>query len=980
MSRLWLRVVCLLALALAAAPSLAAAQQGTTEIRGRVADAQGAVLPGVTVTVRNHDTGFTRETTSNEDGSYFISGIVPGPYEVTTALSGFKTSKQTVQLEIGKTATLDLTLEVGSIEETINVSAEAPIVDVTSKEVGGNITARELTDLPSINRNFIGFIGLLPGIVPNISTESFGSDAISANGGDSRANNYMLDGANNNDDVIGQRAGTQARTPIEAIQEFQVLTGQYDAEFGRTTGAVVNAVTKQGTNRFAGVAFGYFQDASLTQESYFQKKNNLEKPDTAQQQWGGTFGGPIVKNKAHFFFSLERVSIDEGIVVNIPARPDFNGTTTEQTRVWNTIIRGDHQINQNHTWGVRWLREASPQFNQVIPNGTSPVTLEASREEQDIDQTVVGSLNSVLGNSRVNTLRAAWTQEDVIFGNPCFNQDQNQAGCQPTLVFLTFTTQQNPTAQSRINNAYQIEDTFSWFIPGKGGDHDLRFGAQYQYSDQLFIDQGNLNGTFTFGTNNPFNPNDPRTFPERFSIRVPNALEFKQHGHTISAFAQDKWKIGRRLTASIGARYDVGLSPLPGAQELAHPLIQRVGLTPSADYPTDSNNIAPRLGFSYDVNGDGRSVIRGGYGMFYEPTRIGTLSNAITAGVFSQSFTVQQPTNAIDPGPSQGRLPTNPFLVNGPTLNRALLDSMFQAGATVKNTGVVTVDNANRRDTYSHEFSIGYERQLARDLSINADYIRVAQRGILINRNLNPGVRRDTTRGGTIDRVSADFVANVNTLVNDGETNYNGLQMQLEKRFSHNWSTRVSYTLSRAEGNISADGTAGSNFQFLDDLNLDDNEGPTDFDRRHNLVVSGSFLVPKTGGLNVSWIARALSGLPFSITDSSTDPDRNGILIDPIAAGSYSGNGPDAITVESDGGRNGARGPNYFQLDLRGGYRIALPDGRKLEAFVDVFNVTNRANFFNPTGDRRLTDFLLLTTLRDGAVPRTAQMGVRFVF
>jgi len=313
-------------------------------------------------------------------------------------------------------------------------------------------------------------------------------------------------------------------------------------------------------------------------------------------------------------------------------------------------------------------------------------------------------------------------------------------------------------------------------------------------------------------------------------------------------------------------------------------------------------------------------------------------------------------------------------------VNRALLDSMFQAGATVKNTGTVVIDNADRRDTYSHELSIGYERQLARDLSINADYIRVMQRGILITRNLNPGVRRDTTRTGTIDRVSPDFTAAVNTLVNDGETNYNGLQMQLEKRFSHNWSTRVSYTMSRAEGNVSADGTAGSNFQFLDDLNLDDNEGPTDFDRTHNLVVSGSLLVPKTGGLTVSWIARALSGLPFSVTDSSTDPDRNGILIDPIAAGSYSGSGPDAITVESEGGRNGARGPNYFQLDLRGGYRIALPDGRKLEAFVDIFNVTNRANFTNPTGDRRLTDFLLLTAVRDGAVPRTAQMGLRFVF
>jgi hypothetical protein len=495
-----------------------------------------------------------------------------------------------------------------------------------------------------------------------------------------------------------------------------------------TTGAVINAVTKQGTNQFRGVGFGYFQDASLTQETYFQKKNNLEKPDTNQAQWGGTFGGPIVKNKAHFFFSLERVTIDEGIVVNIPARPDFNATTTEETRVWNTIVRGDHQINANNTWGVRWLREASPQFNQVIPIGTSPVTLEASREEQDVDQTVVGTLNSVLGNSRVNTLRMAWTQEDVIFGNPCFNAEQNQAGCLPTLTYLTFSTQQNNTAQSRINNAYQIEDTFSWFIPGKGGDHDVRFGAQYQYSDQLFVDQGNLNGVFTIRSNDAFNANDFRTYPERLSVRVPAASEYKQHGHIISAFAQDKWKVNRKLTASIGARYDLAINPVPSPHALATSVIQRAGLTTSDTYPTDANNLAPRVGFAYDLFGDGRTVVRGGYGMFYEPTRIGTLSGLIAGGVFSNSFLVNFPANAADPGPRAGLRPTDPMLANGPTLNTALLQQMFPAGATVKNTGTVNVDNDQRRDGMSHEYSVGFERQLARDLSVNADFIHVSGR------------------------------------------------------------------------------------------------------------------------------------------------------------------------------------------------------------------------------------------------------------
>ena len=226
-------------------PAFAGAQQGTTEVRGQVTDQQGAVLPGVNIVLRNQDTGTFRETVTNADGTFFVSGIIPGMYQVEAQMQGYKKySRRDLRLEIGKTATADVRLEVGSFEETVNVTAEAPIVDVTSKEVGGSVTARELVELPSVNRNFVGFVGLLPGIIPSISTESFGSDSVTVNGQDPRNNNYMLDGANNNDDVIGQRAGTQARTAIESVQEFQVITNQFDAEFGRTTGAVINAVTK----------------------------------------------------------------------------------------------------------------------------------------------------------------------------------------------------------------------------------------------------------------------------------------------------------------------------------------------------------------------------------------------------------------------------------------------------------------------------------------------------------------------------------------------------------------------------------------------------------------------------------------------------------------------------------------------------------------------------------------------------------------
>ena len=229
--------------------SPASAQQGTTELRGKVTDAQGAILPGVTLTVTNQESGMFRATTSGPDGTFIASGLVPGSYKLTASLQGFKkVERKDLRLEVGKTVSIDVAMTLGSFEETVSVTATSPLVDITSKEIGGNITSETLVQLPSVNGNFIGFIGLLPGIVPSISTESFGGDSVSVNGQDPRNNNYMLDGGNNNDDVIGQRAGMQARTPIEAVQEFQVISGQYDAEFGRTSGGIINAVTKQGSN------------------------------------------------------------------------------------------------------------------------------------------------------------------------------------------------------------------------------------------------------------------------------------------------------------------------------------------------------------------------------------------------------------------------------------------------------------------------------------------------------------------------------------------------------------------------------------------------------------------------------------------------------------------------------------------------------------------------------------------------------------
>lgn len=966
----------------------ASAQQGTTELRGKVIDAQGAILPGVTLTVTNQDSGMFRTTTSGPDGTFIASGLVPGTYKLTASLQGFKkVERKDLRLEVGKTVSIDVAMTVGSFEETVSVTASSPLVDITSKEIGGNITSETLVQLPSVNGNFIGFVGLLPGIVPSISTESFGSDSITVNGQDPRNNNYMLDGGNNNDDVIGQRAGMQARTPIEAVQEFQVISGQYDAEFGRTSGGVINAVTKQGSNQYRGSAFGFFQDGSLSSNDFFNKKNGVAKADTGYQRWGGTIGGPIARNRIFFFGSLERFSIDRPNTINIAARPELNGTQLTKDRVWNTIIRGDHQVNANTTYGVRWLRETSPQKNQII----GAVTPAAAREESDVDQTLIGSLNRVLSNTMVSTTRFTWTRENVAFANACFNGNgRDMTQCPVTLAFQNYTDQQDNTAQARINDGVQFEETLAWFLPHRRGDHDVKFGGQYEFSNAWNTNQGNMNGTFSFGRSDAaFNAAIPSTYPDRFSARVGGPQIFTERAHYLAFFGQDKWRFNDHVTVSLGLRYDLEILPIP---ETDDPLV--------STYPKDANNFAPRIGLTYTL--DKQGVVRAGYGRFFDKTHFEVIGGLYTGTPFTTSFNSTFPVAGPDLGPRNGSLPTDPFLVNGPVINHALLDQMFPPGSVLRNTGA-TWDNPDRHTPYSDEYSIGYERELVADLAVSADYIRSQNKDLLMALNLNPQVRSNTNvNASTLTRVPsptlvaayaelnnkypgfAPFTANVTQFVNAGRVDYDAVMMQIRKRYSHNYSAQVSYTYSSSRGNTSGNGTAGSNFQVLNDMHLELNQGHSDFDTRHNFTFSGTVLVPKTYGLNLSWVLRALSGRPFTLTNGNVDTDRNGIQAEPLPAGQYSGNPANNATTYTvqnyTAERNGAYGPGFMSLDMRFGYRIPLQQRRRVELSVDVFNLTNHVNFANPSGNQASTTFLILNAYNTSYAPRKAQIGVRFEF
>jgi hypothetical protein len=975
-----------LASALLLVAGIADAQQaGASAVRGRAIDAQQAVLPGVAIVITHVENGTFRETTTGSDGTYFVTGIVPGPYRITAELQGFRMFMQEVRLLIGETTTLDLRLEVGALAESVTVTGEAPLVDFTSTQVSGNVSLGELTELPNANRSVMGFVALLPGVQYNPS--NIGPGSVNINGQHGSQVIFVIDGANNNDDMRGGDSGPQARPALESIQEFQVVTNQYDAEYGRGSGGIVNAITKQGTNTLRGSAFGFFTGSGVTAPDFFTKQQDLPRPNASQQQWGGTVGGPIVRDRLHFFASFENVNQNQGLSRVYSTRPDLTFSDIVYTDFWNTVVRTDYQANPQNSFVFRYLSDWQP-IRQRSGSHTNPgagndprQTLSALHDEKDWDQTGMFIYNRVLGSTKLNTLRAAVTQEDVDRGTPAyFDAGGDMTAQPPTLRHPTLDTQSTDFALHRIQTSYQLDDSFSWFVPGRGGDHDLKFGLQYVWADHRQIEQGALNGIFTFPSDRPFNRADPSTYPERLSIRVPGAEQPYVFTHSTALFAQDKWRINNDLTLNLGLRYDFEIAPIA---ERSNPLF-----TNEKDYPVDWNNIQPRVGLAYSMGG--RSVARAGYGMFYEKLWTNRFEPFVRQGVFADSFVTEFPVTSPDPGPSQGRLPTDPMLVNGPVLDRARLAQLFPAGTLARNNGTVFLDTPDRRIPYTHQVSLGYERQLGGQLSFAADYVHSWGRDQVVAFDLNPALNASTARTGALQRFDLRGIANQLGLSpfrnnvwireNIGKATFDTLNLQVERRFAGWWSARGSYSIGSARGHSDGNPDFTNNYQVLGERNLDLNWGPMERDRRHLATLSGRVEVPRTGGLTVSGIYRFMTGRPFSLFNSNVDADRNGRLFDPLPPGEYCAQGLNGMCVDNKGGRNGAHGPNFAELDLRVGYRLRVAGDRAVDVFAEIFNVTGEPNFNNPTGDQRSGNFLRVNSLVGGGIPRQLQIGVRMGF
>lgn len=960
----------------------AAAQFANADLAGVVTDQEGAALPGVTVTATSDDTGRSRITVSSANGAYAINALQPGPYTVTFELEGFQTrTVPNVRLRVGQETRLDASLGIGAVEETLTVTGEAPTVEVTSKEIGGTLTTQEFESLPTQNRSALLFAALLPGVVPSPSTESTASDALFVNGQDDNDNSFNFDGANNDDDVIGARAGAQARVPMEAVQEFQVLTTQFDAEFGRSTGGVLNAITKSGGNQFRGTVFAFFQDSSLNEESFFTERNNLEQPETEFRSTGFTLGGPLVRNKAFFFVSYEDNLNEEGVVGSFPTRPDLNFSTTEDNDIENQLVKLTYHPTQSHTLAGRYLLEESPQFNQIIGN----VTLEAAREEDDTDSNWTFSWDSVWGSRAINTARVSFTKEDVSFANPGFNNNgqdfdaqRNQA---PREEHPGFIGGASDVAQSRINRAFQIADTLSYFVPDWNGEHEFRGGFQYSDREEIFTNFGALNGVFfNFQNDRPFDANDISTYPGAFELRLLGGLTADiPNNETLGIFVQDDWRVSENLTLNLGLRWD------------------------EEDITNDSDNYAPRLGFAWDPFGEGKTVVRGGAGRFYNRFQLGFFASFFLDSVnVPQGFVTRLP----DAGENQQLffdIAQNNGVTSLAELRDVLAAQLEQGAGGVINTRP-TVDNPDRVQAYADTFSLGAEHEFWPGISASVDLIHTESQAQPLLVDLNPF---SSAQGGrpnlsVLNGQQVDL-SSISTWVNAGENDYDAIQLALAKRSGARWTGRISYTYADSEGNHQGGGggTASAFFQSRTetgfdfdrgeiigqplDLGLDDprTQGiPVNWHRDHNFVVSGTYRVPSTswrdnGGLVVSGLFRYMTGDQTTLFANSDRLDNGNRA--PADPGTYDATQSSDIAENGtvfNGKLQGAENPDFNRLDLSLRYTLPLTGRYLVKLQADVFNVFDETNFTGLGGTRVGTGSFLTPTSTFN--PREFQLGVKF--
>jgi hypothetical protein len=755
-------------LALAATVSLWPVMLHAQEVAlsGTVTDATDAVLPGVTVTAVHTDTGNTFVGVSNASGSYLINALRAGSYTVTVDLPGFSSIKrENLIIQVGQRLVLNFKMTVSSLQESVTVAASSPLVDLAQSKVSGNIDQRQIQDLPLNGRNWLELTLLAPGSRVNTVTNSpFGNTG---------AFQLNVDGQQ----VTNQLACTtwgQAKFSNDAIQEFEMVTSRFDASQGRSTGVQVNAVTKAGTNQLAGTAAGYFRSDKFNSPDFIAKKV-LPYSD---QQGSATIGGPIIKDKLHFFAYWDgernpRSFTFTSVYPSFNNVPGFTGSTTTDNK-WGG--RGDYQFTSN----TRWMARANG-YKDLLPNAASTggAATHPSRATTQSRKSVgfLTALTHVFGQRAVNELRAGYTTN--------ISGDYSTAGESPQVSVTGYTignVSYQPLYLTFRNPS--VRDDFSYHV----GRHQMKMGGEFlYYYDEIFWPSnayGVLNAT---NGQPPANLealfpvwNDPKTWnlnglaaqTVSWTQSVSrNNFAIVDPMHVFGTWVQDDWQATSNLTVNLGLRWDVQLGSL--AEKLTF-------LPFRTAQPHELDDVSPRLGFALAATP--KTVFRGGWGMYYQgmsdqPSQHSLLDpNTVSMTIFNDG---------------RPDFPSNPF--NGPL---PTFDQALALAGTRSTAGLLLSPTARTPLTY--QYSIGIQQQLGNDMSFKADFVSTEDRYIVTNRNINLTFNPATGANYPFTSVANRAYASWSTITMkfmDAASNYKGLEAAFTKRMSHNWQASVSYTL-----------------------------------------------------------------------------------------------------------------------------------------------------------------------------------------
>jgi hypothetical protein len=901
-------------------PLAAAAQTVDVVVSGTVRDPTGGVVPGVTVTLTNVERGLVRTALTDGDGFYRASPMPPGLYNLRAELNGFLPQHRLNQpLHVGTTVVVDFAFDTLTAAGEIEVARRATILETTQHTLSRLVDRDEIDSLPVIDRNFNSLASLAPGVTP---TGLYGGVDIS--GSRDFQNGYNVDGVSAEGIGAGEQRVAYAQ---DWIREFQVLTSQYNAEFGRASGGVLNAITRSGSNATTVRAYGFFRNQALAAAPVF----GTSKPPLQVSRVGLTAGGKLIRDRLFYFAGVESFDNNTSVIVN-SSFPDRNGSVSRTSDQMLHIAKLEHLATDGGTYRLRFNGDAQRGTNADVGG----ISTEEHGKSTTYDATdLVGSWNRTLGRSTFNEARAAFTR--TASDSRCNFAGHNPTSARYTLQYPGARLGCPGTGFGRKNTGdIQLIDNLSWTL----GRHDVKAGV---YGSRLQSD-GDFrfvrDGIYGFERDVAFNAADPSSYPISFS-QFEGRTAWDYSWWSVGLFLQDSWRAAADVTVNLGVRYDVD-----GAYSALNRLV-RVdrGLTAVR---TDRNNVAPRVGMAWTpFDNDRRTLVRAGAGLYYDENH----ANVATLLLFN-SILVERSViiNAFNAG-------LNPFWPDTARAQRYLAESLARGTTPDISTlpGVVGGSPDLERDLQvpsTLQASAGLSHEFGRGWSGTMDLVVGRGRHQYVIRDVN--IDRDAALAeNRIVRVNRNY-SFINRYASDGRFDYRALQLQGSFMPDDRHLVRFSYTLARNESNTrtALEGTGGGAFAATNPFDYDEDFGPTDNDVRHSLSVNGSATLPF--GIQVSAIVSARSALPWSVTsprqlDADPFPDR-----------------PEP--------RNSRRGDSHVSVDGRVSKTLAFGTRRSAMAFVEVFNATNATNLTGYVGALSAAQFGIATAASE---KRRLQVGFR---